>query len=103
MSKLLRSFLILTLLFFATGCDGTQSRVEDDVFVELMVELHLVDMRRVSDSERNTLRNRVLAKYSVTNDQLVDTMQYYAHNSEAYAEVYTRIVDRLREESNSEL
>ncbi len=100
--------LLLTVLFSAAllvgpSCDTSTAPVDDDVFVELMVELHLVDMRRVPDVERATLRSRVLDKYDVSNAELVDTISFYAENTEAYAEVYTRIVDRLREESNAEL
>ena len=82
------------------ACGDPDPAITEDVFVDVMVELHLVDVVRTTTEDRAALRQRVFDRYQVSEDALRQTVEYYASATEEYSRVYGRIVDRLTEESS---
>lgn len=69
--------------------------IEDSVFVDVLVDLHLADARREVEPTPPGLRDTVLATHGLDEAQLQEVVDYYARNPEAYARVYEQVLDRL--------
>lgn len=99
-----RALLSPALLLIATfsligGCVSRTNAVPDDTFVEVMIELHLVEARRISDAERTSMRTEVFRRYGVTESAVRQKLTRLDDEPEHYAELYARVVDRLTEEA----
>lgn len=73
--------------------------ISDETFVEVMIELHLVEARRVGDDERTAMRAEVFDRYHVTESDVKHKLTRLDDDPEHYAELYARVVDRLTEEA----
>lgn len=91
---------IVLLVLLLPGCDlgipgsGDEATIEDETFVEVMVEL-----RRETLAAGGTLpeeeRDRILEAHGVTSDDLVDYARVHGGNVPRMHEVWTRIEEEL--------
>ena len=92
--------VVVVTIFTPLACGDPGPAISEDVFVDVMIELHLVDVVRTTTDDRVALRQRVFDRYEVSEEELSQTIDYYAAATEEYSRVYGRIVDRLTEESS---
>lgn len=90
--------LVLAVVVAAIGCAEGGPPIDEDRFVDVQVELHLIEARPGTDTDRVELRTRALTEHGVDEHQLEAATRYYADNLDDYVAVYERIVDRLTEE-----
>ena len=104
-----RSLLVpasLTLLGVAGACDRTPDYVlKKKQMVDLLTDIHkaegVVDLNRTrygSDSMRKVMKQSVLLRHGVTQEQFDTSMVWYGHNIEKYIEVYDDVIARLESE-----
>ena len=67
--------------------------------VDLLIEFHLVNARNeVSNDQPSHLRDSIFARYHVDSATFARAASYYANHPDEYAEVYSRVLDRLNVE-----
>jgi hypothetical protein len=88
-----------TLVLTVAACDEARNPVAEDTFVDVMVELHLLDARPELDDSRDELREVIFQRYDVEPMSIDSALVYYSRHPDEYSEVYARIIDRLTEES----
>ena len=104
-----RSLLVpasLILLGVAGACDRTPDYVlKKKQMVDLLTDIHkaegVVDLNRTrygSDSMRKVMKQSVLLRHGVTQEQFDTSMVWYGHNIEKYIEVYDDVIARLESE-----
>ena len=103
-----RSLLVpasLILLGVAGACDRTPDYVLKKQMVDLLTDIHkaegVVDLNRTrygSDSMRKVMKQSVLLRHGVTQEQFDTSMVWYGHNIERYIEVYDDVIARLESE-----
>ena len=94
----------LTIIFI--GCDDTPEYViSHDKMVDLLVDIHIgesvVDVNRReyrNDSLKKMLKQSVLLKHGVTQQQLDTSLVWYGHHLEEYLEIYDDVISRLENE-----
>lgn len=90
--------LVIAVVVAASGCAEGEPPIDEDRFVDVQVELHLIEARPGTDTDRVELRTRVLTEYGLDEHELEAATRYYAENLDEYVVVYERILDRLTEE-----
>ena len=104
-----RSLLIpaaLALLAVAGACDRTPDYVlKKGQMVDLLTDIHkaegVVELNRSrygTDSMRKVMKQSVLMRHGVTQEQFDTSMVWYGHNIEKYIEVYDDVIARLEAE-----
>lgn len=91
------------LALSVVGCSKTPDYViPHDKMVDLLVDIHIgesvVDVNRReygTDSLKKTLKQSVLLKHGITQEQLDTSLVWYGHNLEEYLEVYDDVIARL--------
>ena len=83
------------------ACDKPRNAIAQDTFVEIMVELHLLDARPELDGSRDELLEDIVKRYDVELTTIDSALVYYSRHPDEYSEVYARIIDRLTEESTT--
>lgn len=67
--------------------------------VEILIELHLAHARApLSLSPVPALRDSILSTYALDEQQYQAIMDYYAEHPEAYAAIYSTVLDRISAE-----
>lgn len=98
--------LICALALMAVGCDDTPEYVvPHDKMVDLLVDIHIgesvVDVNRRdyrNDSLKKVLKQSILLKHGVTQQQLDTSLVWYGHHLEEYLDVYDDVIARLENE-----
>lgn len=95
----LTGFALTTVVLVAShGCARSPDvPLDEDTFVEVMVELHLLDARPEPTISYDELRAAILQRYGTRETAVDSTTRYYAEHPDEYSEVYGRIIDRLNE------
>lgn len=73
--------------------------LSDSTMVEVLIELHLVNARLDLQYDLPpAVRDSILFKYGLDAQRFEDLIAYYADHPEAYAALYTTMLDRLSDE-----
>lgn len=98
--------LILFTVLLLSGCGGKPGYVigEEDM-VSLLVDIHKGEAvaetnsgTYYNDSMKKVLKQSILIKHGVTQEQLDTSLVWYGYNIEKYAEVYDEVIKRLEAE-----
>lgn len=90
--------VLALLLAIGTGCaePPEQGPLPDSTMVSVLMELHLAVARAESTNEiPPNIRDSILIAYGVDSTQYAGAITYYAANPKKYAEIYSRVLDRL--------
>jgi hypothetical protein len=98
----------IVLLAVAVACDRTPDYVlKKSEMVDLLVDIHkaegVIELNRAqygSDSMRKVMKQSVLLRHGVTQEQFDTSLVWYGHNIEKYIEVYDDVIERLEKESS---
>lgn len=99
-NRLLIAFALMTLL---CACDkAPRGIIKESDMVDLLVDLYKADayvesypMQFPDDSTRMLLKQSVYSKHGITQADYDTSLVWYAHNMDAYTDVYRRVIDRL--------
>lgn len=103
MRQLLTGISALTMVALLAGCDGTPDYVipRDDM-VDLLVDIHtgegVVEINRREfgrDSLVKTLKQSILLKHGVTQQQFDTSLMWYGHHLDEYLEIYDDVIARI--------
>lgn len=102
--KYILTIIIATL--FIVGCNTTPNDVlPKEEMAQLLADIHIgesiVDVERTkyySDSLKKTVKQSILIKHHVTQDQLDTSFAWYGRNIEEYIAVYDRVIEILDED-----
>lgn len=110
---------ILVLLVVVACSDRPKMVVDDDTMVDLLVDIHRGDAYLasgsasfVTDSAKKVLRQSILKKHGVTQEQFDSSLNWYGHNIDHYVKLYAEVEKklevhlenaRLRAESSGEM
>jgi hypothetical protein len=99
--RLLPSTLLAALLTLP-ACSAIISEeppITDSTMVEVLIELHLTDARADLHYDlAPALRDSIFFKYGLDEQRFLEILDYYADHPEAYAAVYTTVLDRINDE-----
>jgi hypothetical protein len=102
-SPLVALFLVVWLPL--TGCSSISEpgpTVSDSVYVEVLVDLHLLQARFDEGVPfDSTLRPVVLQNHGVTEEDLDQTTRFYSDHQEEFLTLYNRVIDRISEEQRT--
>lgn len=101
-----KTLLLVMLAIMMHACNianKPKAEIERDVFVDLLVDIHLADgylntQGYRTDVERDKITQGyifVLKKHKVSPRQFMATMKYYSENTKAYDEVYNKVIEKL--------
>ncbi|MCM1348100.1 MAG: DUF4296 domain-containing protein [Firmicutes bacterium] len=104
-SKILKTFLALTLPVMLAACSGRPSGVlSKEDMARLLADIHtgesVVESSSRSfptDSARQAFLQAIYAKHGVTREEVDSSFSWYGYNIEKYMEVYDRTVEILEE------
>ena len=101
-------FPILVLAFSGAvmSCDRTPDYViKSDDMVDLLVDIHkgesIIELNRSGysgDSMRKVMKQSILKRHGVTQEQFDTSLVWYGHNIEKYIEVYDKVIEELESE-----
>lgn len=103
-SKYIFSLILgVTLL---VGCNNTPDKVlPQEEMAQLLADIHIgesvVDVERTTfynDSLRKTVKQSILVKHNVTQEELDSSFSWYGRNIEEYIAVYDRVIEILNED-----
>jgi hypothetical protein len=90
---------LLTVLFIIFSRPKTSSKLSEDKFVEVYVQLSIAsEMYDTSSTELEEERKKIFEKYSVTQEGIDHFVKEYNRNPEKWAKVWEKIVRKLEEE-----
>lgn len=98
--------LILFMVLLLSGCGGTPGYVigKDDM-VSLLIDIHKGEAVAESnsgtyynDSLKKVLKQSILIRHGVTQEQFDTSLVWYGYNIETYAEIYDEVIKRLEDE-----
>jgi hypothetical protein len=100
----------IALLAATAACDRTPDYVlKKSDMVDLLVDIHkaegVIELNRSkygTDSMRKVMKQSVLLRHGITQEQFDTSLVWYGHNIEKYIEVYDDVIERLEKE-NSEI
>ena len=107
MSRILFLLSVVALLF--TGCAGQERPdgvMDTATLAEFITEAHLIesyahvvvsDSRAPDDNQIEAAYDSLYARLGITPADYDSTMDYYSHHPRILEDVYTRVLDRLRE------
>lgn len=100
--------IIFSLLsaIIIVGCNSTPDEVlPKEKMAQLLADIHigesLVDVERTkfyNDSLKKVVKQSILAKHGVTQEQLDTSFSWYGHHIEEYIAVYDRVIEILEED-----
>lgn len=93
--------LIIVLLMAGAGCSTSNQKapLRDSTMVDLLIELHLAAARGETTHESpSNIRDSILTAYNVDSATYAQAVTFYAERPEKYAEIYSRVLDRLHSE-----
>lgn len=98
-------FIILCTFVFI-GCSNTPDKVlSQEKMAQLLADIHIgesvVDVERTkfyNDSLRKTVKQSILVKHNVTQEELDSSFSWYGRNIEEYIAVYDRVIEILEED-----
>ena len=96
-----RVVLVLALLLFQAACGKPEeaSPVPDSTMVDMLIELHLsVARAEVTNSVPANIRDSILTAYEVDSTAYAEAVTYLAEHPDKYAEIYSRVLDKLNSE-----
>lgn len=94
---LLGGLLALLLLSGCSSFSSNEPPVPDTTLTRVLVELHLTSTRESLDiPSRPGLRDSVLTRYDLEEEDLEASLQYYSRRPEAFESLYEAVVDSLR-------
>lgn len=97
--------LFLVALLPLSGCSSISEpgpAVSDSVYVEVLVDLHLLQARFDEGVPfDSTLRPVVLRNHGVTEEDLDQTTLFYSDHQEEFLTLYNRVIDRISEEQRT--
>lgn len=103
----LRPTQLCTLVVLVIGLSACteplkhSQRIPDSVYVDLLVDLYLVDARHQEGLPPDTtLRSAILSAHNISEDQLASTTQYFVENRDAFEVIYDKVIDKLNEEQS---
>jgi len=90
---------LLTILFIIFNSLKTSSKLSEDKFVEIYVQLSIAsEMYDTSSTKLEEERKQILKQYNVTQEEIDHFIKEYNKNPEKWAKVWEKIVRRLEEE-----
>jgi uncharacterized membrane-anchored protein YhcB (DUF1043 family) len=90
---------LLIILFIVFNRLKTPSRLSEDKFVEVYVQLSIAsEMYDTSSTKLEEERKKILKQYNVTQEEIDHFIKEYNQNPEKWAKVWEKIVRRLEEE-----
>jgi len=90
---------LLAILFIIFNHPKTSSRLSEEKFVEVYVQLSIAsEMYDTSSTKLEEERKKILKQYNVTQEEIDHFIQEYNKNPEKWAKVWEKIVRRLEEE-----
>lgn len=88
---------VLSLLSGCSSFSSTEPPVPDSTLTRVLVELHLTSTRESLDvPSRPGLRDSVLARYDLDEEDVEASLQYYSRRPQAFESLYEAVVDSLR-------
>lgn len=108
MNRIIYSILILTVILIS-GCSKRPPLVvDDDKMIDVMVDIHKSEAMLTSspgtfinDSMKKVLRQSILLKHSMTQEELDSSLSWYGKNIDKYAELYDEVIKRLENQLSS--
>lgn len=94
-------FVLTFVAVLGVGCVGSEERrpVPDSTMVDLLIELHLSVARAEFTNEiPPDIRDSIFTAYDVDSTTYAQAITYYAEHPDEYAEIYSRVLDRLNSE-----
>lgn len=106
MTSMRYGLIICVLSAIMIGCSNTPEYViPHEKMVDLLVDIHIgesvVDVNRRdyrNDSLKKGLKQSILAKHNITQEQLDTSLVWYGHNLEEYLEVYDDVISQLEKD-----
>lgn len=106
--RIMRKFplFMLFMVLLLCGCGGTPDYVigKDDM-ISLLVDIHKGEAvaeansgTYYNDSLKKVLKQSILLKHGITQEQFDTSMVWYGYNIEKYAEIYDEVIKQLEEE-----
>lgn len=100
------TLIICALSAIIISCSKTPEYViSHEKMVDLLVDMHIgesvVDVNRRdyrNDSLKKVLKQSILAKHNITQEQLDTSLVWYGHNLEEYLNVYDDVIARIEED-----
>jgi hypothetical protein len=90
---------LLTILFIIFNRLKTSSKLSEEKFVEVYVQLSIAsEMYDTSSTKLEEERKKILEKYSVTQEEIDRFIKEYNRNPEKWAKVWEKIVRQLEGE-----
>lgn len=97
---------LLALSMMTISCDKTPDYViKSDDMVDLLVDIHkgesVIELNRSrypGDSMRKVMKQSILLRHGVTQEQFDTSLVWYGHNIEKYIEVYDKVIEELEGE-----
>ena len=101
-----RIILFLLIAIIIVGCNSTPDEVlPKEKMAQLLADIHigesLVDVERTkfyNDSLKKVVKQSILTKHGVTQEQLDTSFSWYGHHIEEYIAVYDRVIEILDED-----
>jgi hypothetical protein len=91
--------LFLIILFVILNRPKTSSKLSEDKFVEVYVQLSIAsEMYDAEPAKLEEERKRIFEKYGVTPEEIDYFVKDYNKNPEKWANIWAKIVRRLEEE-----
>ena len=100
-------FIILPLVVIILGvCIANcttpaqqESLIADSTLVKVLIDLHLIEVRISEGHDVDPgLRDSVFSVFGIDSLQFAATMRYFSEKPDAYASLYSRIIERLNTE-----
>ncbi len=93
---------LLTILFIIFNRLKTSSKLSEEKFVEVYVQLSIAsEMYDTSSTELEEERKKILEKFGVTQQEIEHFIKEYNQNPEKWAKVWEKIVHRLEGEEKA--
>lgn len=97
---------MLALSMITMSCDKTPDYViKPDDMVDLLADIHkgesVIELNRSKypgDSMRKVMKQSILLRHGVTQEQFDTSLVWYGHNIEKYIEVYDKVIEELEGE-----
>ena len=96
---IISAVFLLIILFIVFNRLKTSSKLSEDKFVEVYVQLSIAsEMYDTSLTELGEERKKILEKFGVTQQEIEYFIKEYNKNPEKWAKVWEKIVRRFEEE-----
>jgi hypothetical protein len=94
--------LFLILLVFSLSSCKSNSKIDEQVFVNLYADLLIAkEMNRGNDSDYIKVRDSIYAVYKVDHFMVQRTLDYYNSDTEKWKNFFQKVVRRLEEQPAS--